>query len=236
MNIAEREKQMRRDAIDTVTISDVETLVPGKKYGVSGYVNAEVQMVLRSMCNAIIYRVPVISYDNAQCLVEIWCNKKGQEPRYHGDWRRLQFTVIKDAIFQEQVESHGIVVHVFKVTTFDKDFRFVWISDPDRNFWQSPVRYPEDPVEARRYGVLRGDCANVRGILNRSDGSVFGPKVPSQDKDLHTHQLIGGFFFENWKYWLLDYRRKVVRNFVGMKLFDGKLETDNLSTLPLFHR
>ena len=230
-------KNMR--AIDTVNKETMPNLKEGHKYDISGLVNAEWKMYLRSQFNCVVYRVPIITPDDCQIVIDIWCDGREQEPRYWPDWRMLQWTVIRGAVFKKKSTAYGSVIYQFKYHTGgrgDRGFRYIWISYPCRFFWQQPVEEPEDATERREFLLLNQDGANVRGIIRRSEGSCFGKYVPEKDRSLHTHQMIGGLFFADIKEFMIRYRRKVVRRFYEMMMVDGKLIFDDPDRYPLFHK
>ena len=78
--------------------------------------------------------------------------------------------------------------------------------------------------------------SSVRGILKCGDGSCFGPKVISKDKEIHTHQLVGGLFFDEWKSHMIDYRRMIVREFFELMIIDDQVQPIKNHRWPVFHR
>ena len=227
-------KNMR--AIETIDKEKAPALTEGEQCDISGLVNGEWKMYLRSAIQCVVYRVPIITPDDVQLVIDIWCNAREQEPRYWPDWRLLQWTVIRGAVFKKKSTAYGVEIYQFKYTTGNPGFRFIWISHPCRYFWQSPVNEPEDVTERREFLLLNRDHGNVRGILRRSEGSCFGKFVAEREKTLHTHQLIGGLFFAEVKEFMIQYRRRVVRRFYEFMMIDGKLAFDDPDRYPLFHK
>ena len=224
-------------AIDAVSEEDIPKLTVGTKYCVAGVVNADWKMYLRTKFNCTVFRIPVITWDGMQCVVDIWCDNRSQEPRYEHNWQKfLQWTVIQGANFKQKITAYGIDLYHFKVNTSNRQNRYIWMSAPDRNFWLSPVDDPENSLEIRRYNFIRKDCASVRGVLNRSKGSCFGEWVSEKDKAIHSHQMVSGLFFADHKHHLLQYKQKIVGGFLELMLVDGRVVKHDDDRLPLFHR
>ena len=222
--------------IYTVHSQNKNELVPGTKYDVCGLVNAGTKMFLRSKLNCTVFRVPIVTDCGLQIIVEVWADCKSQEPRFTWDWRILQFTLIRGAIFKHKLTPFGVDVYFFKVNTSNRDFRFIWISEPCRNFWMNPVKDVEEISERRIYHVQNFDSSVVRGFLKRSNGSCFGKFVPEKDRNLHSHQMIGGLFHHDWKLAMIQYRRKYMRQNLEMMLKDATVYNDDRERLLLFHR
>ena len=106
--------------IFSVVKEDTRNLDVGTKYDLTGLVNAEVKMYLRSRHGCIIFRVPLVTHDGVQCLCEIWCDERAQEPRYSPNWRQLQLTIIRGAVFKREIDSHGMKIFFFKVNTSNR--------------------------------------------------------------------------------------------------------------------
>ena len=154
-----QENSIWKNAIQTITQEDCKNLTPGTQYDLSGFVNSEVKMHLRNYgnSNAVFFRVPVITYDQMQFVVDIWSTSRDQEPRFHPNWQVLQFTIIRGAEFKEVVTNYGLKIYVFKINAWNQDYRFIWMSHPCRNFWQDPVENPEDAIETRQWVIQRHD-------------------------------------------------------------------------------
>lgn len=162
-------------------------LKPGPQFGLCGIVNSDVKVYENSNCK--VFRVPIITWDFMQIIVDISCENESQEPKYDSDWKLLQWTIIKGASFQSKFRSYGIDIYYFKVNANYKEDRFIWISVPDEIFWQSG----KDDKE----------------ILNRSEGSCFGDSVSQMDRTIHSHDKIDGFVFSLHKERALKYKSKV---------------------------
>lgn len=221
--------------IYTVVEENLSTLSKGTKYDLAGIVNAEVKMYLQPRYNAVVFRVPLVNAEKVQFIVDVWCESREQEPRFAGDWRRLQLTVIRGAVFKRKAVFKGIDIYVFKVNTSNRDHRFIWMSDEGRDFWQAPIADPENVAEMPRFYVQRFDGANARGILNKSVGSCFGKYVSDKDKFLHSHQYVGGMFFDDWKLFMIEYKRRMTRRFIEMMLLDNQFVFDD-DRDPMMHR
>lgn len=224
------------DNIETISQLEKDTLIEGKKYSICGFVNAEVKMLPKSMYNAIVFRTPIITYDGMQIIVDIWCESRAQEPRFANNWAILQWVILRGVVFKNKVNFLGIPLYVFKINTSNREYRFIWMSDPKRDFWAAPIEEPENEIENPQFYVLRNDHAAQRGIIKPSKGSVFGKWVTEKERTVYSHQLIGGMLFEQWKWYMVEYRRKITRRFYELMVVEGQLISIDKDRLPLFHR
>lgn len=236
MNREKAEESIFSNAIHTVSRADCDELTKGTKYCLSGFLNAETKMIIKSEYNATIFRIPVLNWDGCQFVIDVWTKNRSQEPRVAVNWEVLQWTIMRGVVFIKKVQNYGHSIYHFKINTSNDNHRFIWLSDPDRNFWLTPVAEPEDPQEIRQWYVQRGDSATVRGIIKSSKGSCFGKSVSDKDRTIHTHTMIGGMFFADWKEYMIMYRRKVTRRFFELMMVEGELISIDQDRLPLFHR
>lgn len=232
-------KNTRDKAIDVVDQDNLPDLKVGKKFDLIGIINGDYKMYIRSKLNCAVFRVPLITVDGVQIITEIWCESKHQEPRFSAEWRHLQLCLIRGAYFKEKSNAFGIDIYVFKISSYCRFHRFIWLSADDRNFWSSPIDQLEDPVEDRGLHSLyvqRHDGSNQRGIIRKSEGSRFGAKVPENDKTIHSHQQFGELFFNDYKNFVIKYRRRLTKEFLEMCMIDGKFNFDDSKREPMFHR
>ena len=172
----------------------------GTRFNLAGLVNASPERYFLTRQNCVLFRIPLITHDDVQILCQVWCESREQEPRYNEDWKILQLTLIRGAVFEKKVDSSGIEVYVFSVNISNRKNRFIWISDPNPLFWRRA-----EPV--------------------KSEGSCFGERVPEKDRKFFIYPTIGGLSFSGWWAIMLNYRRKLTSTEwkLFMNLYRGRI-------------
>ena len=172
---------------------EIENFSKGTNYSVIGIINGQPMKIPIPRFFKCIQRIPFITPESTQCIIEIESKKIETELQFYPNWRDLQL-IIFQRIKYWGVTEHVFPnkkVHIFRLNQDNNRFTFVWLSAI--KFWINPIKKPDQGTTPEftlaRYG--KGE-----GILNVSSGSQFGAyweKSPFRDihsaTDLHPYNL-----------------------------------------------
>jgi hypothetical protein len=149
------------------------------KYSLVGLINAPVLKIPipnRSIC---LIRIPIITPNRTQCILEIACPSFENEPKFSRDWKELQLFVAYDCNYRGVTEQIGERrVHIFGLTWTRQTF--IWLSP--KKFWVDPIA-KSDKNQIIGFSLKR--CGKGEGILRYSNGSRFG-QFWHRNFDLHS--------------------------------------------------
>ena len=151
----------------------------GKVYTLLGLVNAPTEIAQIPFRKGVRLRIALqigMRGSTRQTIVEIDNNSRCSIPKTAPNYASpVQLMIIRNCLFVETNFIKGKNFSHFKV--MDLPNRFVWISNPRKDFWQNSID---------------SNC------LERSSGSVFGKTVESTEKDFFISQLIDGYTLQEW--------------------------------------
>jgi hypothetical protein len=168
----------------TLRDPEIEHFAKGTNYSVVGIINGPPLKIPIPKFSKCIQRIPVITPNFTQCIIEIESKKVATELRFYPDWRDLQLVVLHGIKYRgvtEQVFPNKRV-HIFRLNQEIDHFTYVWLSA--KNFWINPIKKPDQDIFPE-FTLAR--CGKGEGILNVSSGSQFGSYwEKSLFKDIHS--------------------------------------------------
>jgi hypothetical protein len=204
---------------------EIETFQKSKfvKYSIIGLINGpifKIPIPTRLLC---LIRIPIITPNRTQCILEIASRNNENEPQFSPDWKDLQMTVIYDCSYRGMTELIGSRrVHIFGLTWSRQTF--IYLSP--RDFWICPI---EKSDENQILGFVRKRCGRGEGILRFSNGSRFGP-VWHNNFELHSQKNFHPYNLSDLERFYSQYRR------VLLNLSYGKLRKRHPEQHILFHK
>ena len=163
---------------------ETENFTRGTMQSVIGIINAPPIKIPYPRFFKCIQRIPIITPNFTQCIIEVESETLGTELVFYKNWRDLQFVAFQGIIYRgvtKQIIANKNV-HIFRLIQNKNPFSYVWLSA--ENIWINPIKIP-DPDQLPEFTLAR--CGKGEGILNMSPGSKFGLYwINSPFKNLHS--------------------------------------------------
>ena len=191
-------------------------LCPGAKYNIIGLINCEIEMTNVTKRRQLLHQVAIrlgVRGNYTQAIIKIWSSAGREEPKFAPNWLRLQLAFIRDAIFVGEREKFGLSYLQF-VLPSNKSSRFIWLTSPEEDFWRFPIPKPESRRSHTWQAKLEKESCPWQGIVECSQGSVFGPSFLMTTKTIHSRATLGCSTFSDFYRDVLNLKRDL--------LFDGE--------------
>ena len=170
------------------------------KYSLAGLINGpifKIPIPTRLKC---LIRIPIMTPNRTQCVLEIACDKSATEPQFSPDWKKLQLAVVYDCNYRGVTEQIGSRrVHIFGLTWTRQTF--IWLSP--KSFWINPIAKPD---KNQIQGFTLNRCGKGEGILRFCTGSRFGP-FWHRNFELHSKKDFNPYELSDFERFYHEYNR-----------------------------
>jgi hypothetical protein len=172
---------------------ETENFTKGTNYSVIGIINGPPMKIPYPKFSKCIQRIPMITPDSTQCIVEVESKTIETELKFYENWRDLQLVVFQRISYRGVTRQITLNkrVHIFRLNQEKNPYNYVWLSA--KNFWINPIK-TSDADQLPQFTLTR--FGKGEGILNESSGSQFGSywlKSPLRNihsaTDLHPYNL-----------------------------------------------
>jgi hypothetical protein len=188
------EKTFRDPEIEPFTRSKFD------KYSLAGIINGPILKIPIPQKLLCLIRVPIITPNYTQLILEISCKNFENEPKFAPSWEELQMIIVFDCNYRgvtEQIASRR--AHIFSLNWSRQTF--IWLSP--RGFWINPIAKP-DPNQPLSLSFTR--CGKGEGFLRYSIGSRFGP-FWHDNFDIHSTKDLNPYQLSDFEEFHVQYHR-----------------------------